>query len=120
MPSDRSRQALHDIRENARLALEFAAGLDVVGFARDRRTVYAVTRCLEIIPEASRRLDTVVRERHPSLPWRAIMGSGNIDRHDYDNVAEEQLWRTVNHSLPDLIAAMNEELGAVPERPAEA
>jgi uncharacterized protein with HEPN domain len=31
----------------------------------------------------------VRRERHPELPWRAIMGLGNVYRHDDDNVAEE-------------------------------
>jgi len=40
------------------------------------------------------------------------MGSGNVYRHDYDNVAEDQLWRTVNNSLSVLIAAMEQELGA--------
>ena len=115
MPSDQSRQALRDILENARLACQFAAGLDAASFAADRRTVYAVTRCLEIISEASRRLDQSIRDRHPSLPWRAIMGSGNVYRHDYDNVAEDQLWRTVNNSLSVLIAAIEQELGARPK-----
>jgi uncharacterized protein with HEPN domain len=112
MPSDQSRQALRDMLENARLAREFAAGLDAASFAADRRTVYAITRCLEIISEASRRLDPSVRDRHPTLPWRAIMGAGNVYRHDYDSVAEDQLWRTVNHSLGELIIAMEQELDA--------
>jgi uncharacterized protein with HEPN domain len=110
MPSDQSLQTLRDILENARLAQEFAAGLDAASFAADRRTVYAVIRCLEIVSEASRRLDPSIRDRHPTLPWRAIMGSGNVYRHDYDNVAEDQLWRTVNHSLGELIAAVEQEL----------
>jgi uncharacterized protein with HEPN domain len=29
-----------------------------------------------------------LRDRHPELPWRAIMGIGNVYRHNYDNVAE--------------------------------
>jgi uncharacterized protein with HEPN domain len=90
----------------------FAAGLDAASFAADRRTVYAVTRCLAIISEASRRLDPSVRDRHPAMPWRAIMGAGNVYRHDYDNVAEDQLWRTVNHSLGEWIIAMGQELDA--------
>ncbi len=115
MPSDQSRQALRDILENARLARQFVAGLDAASFVADRRTVYAVTRCLEIISEASSRLDQSIRDRHPTLPWRAIMGSGNVYRHDYDNVAEDQLWRIVNNSLSVPIAAMEQELGARPK-----
>jgi uncharacterized protein with HEPN domain len=78
------------------------------------RTVYAVTRCLEMISEATRRLDQSIRDRYPALPWRAIMGAGNVYRHDYDNVAEDRLWRTVNDSLVTLIEVVEQELGAQP------
>lgn len=43
-----------------------------------------------------------MRDRHPHLPWRAILGVGNVYRHDYDNVAEEFVWRTVQHGLPEM------------------
>jgi uncharacterized protein with HEPN domain len=111
MPSDQSGQALRDILENARLAQSFVSGLSRDLFAQDPKTIYAVTRCLEIISEASRRLDPDVRIRHPSLPWRAIMGAGNVYRHDDDNIDESQLWLTVNDSPPRLIAAMEQEPG---------
>jgi uncharacterized protein with HEPN domain len=111
MPSDQSGQALRDILENARLARSFITGLDEAGFAADVRTVYAVIRCLEIISEASRRLDQAIRDRHPTLPWRAIMGAGNVYRHDYDNVAEDHVWRTVSESLVTLIDVIEQELG---------
>ena len=77
------------IRDNVLLAQEFAAGMTVDAFKADRRTFYAVARCLEIVSEAARRLTPSIRERHPALPWRAIMGLGNVYRHNYDNVAEE-------------------------------
>lgn len=78
MPSKRAAIALFDIRDNARLAQEFATGLSLDAFKADRRTFYAVTRCLEIISEAARRLPSSLRDRHPELPWRAIMGVGNV------------------------------------------
>ncbi len=71
-------------------------------FEADRRTLYAVIRCLEIVSEAARRRPEALRERHPELPWRAIMGMGNVYRHDYDNVAAEFVWRTVQNSLQSL------------------
>lgn len=110
MPSDRTRQALLDILENGMLARSFVAGMEFDAFADDRRTFYAVTRCLEIISEASRRLEEPLRARHPELPWRAIMGSGNVYRHEYDNVAESFVWRTVRDSLPGLLAVVDREL----------
>jgi uncharacterized protein with HEPN domain len=79
-------------------------------FVADRRSFYAVTRALEIISEAARRLPADLRDRQPELPWRAIMGAGNVYRHDYDNVAEEFVWRTLNDSVPKLLAAIEEEI----------
>src|SRR5260370_28904803 len=86
MLSNRAQLALFDIRDNIKLAEDFAAGLSFEAFSADRRTFYGVTRCLEIISEAARRLPATVRNRHPVLPWRAIMGAGNVYRHDYDNL----------------------------------
>jgi uncharacterized protein with HEPN domain len=117
MPSKRAGIALFDIRDNARLAQEFAAGLSLDAFKGDRRTFYAVTRCLEIISEAARRLPSALRDRHPELPWRAIMGVGNVYRHDYDNVAEEFVWRTVKHSLEPLLAVVESEIARLPQKP---
>jgi hypothetical protein len=48
--------ALRDILHHIELAASFSAGFDRDAFRHDIKTVYAVTRCLEIISEASRRL----------------------------------------------------------------
>ena len=101
---------MFDIRDNAALALEFVGSLTLSEFKADRRAFYAATRALEIISEATRRLPPETRERHPDLPWRAIMGVGNVLRHNYDDVAEEQVWRTVVEDLPALDRAIAAEI----------
>lgn len=60
MLSERTRQALVDIRDNATLALTWANGMTREQFADDTRTYYACTRCLEIISEAARRVESLV------------------------------------------------------------
>lgn len=110
MRSNRARMALFDIRDNIHLAQQFVAGMTEEEFAADRRTFYAVARCIEIISEPARRLPQAVRNRHPELPWRAIMGAGKVYRHDYDNVAEDIVWRTVQRSLVPLLAAVESEI----------
>ena len=110
MRSSRLRSALFDIRDNAALATEFLGSLTLTEFKADRRAFYAATRALEIISEAARRLSPAVRERHSDLPWRAIMGVGNVLRHNYDDVAEEQVWRTVLEDLPALDRAIAAEI----------
>jgi uncharacterized protein with HEPN domain len=54
MPSRQADIALRDIVHHIDLAEAFIAGVDRDAFVADAKTVYAVTRCLEIISEASR------------------------------------------------------------------
>ena len=112
MRSEKTHQALIDIRDNIARARRFVHGLDRAGFLADDKSFYAVSRCLEIISEASRRLPAELRERHASLPWKQIMGLGNVYRHNYDNVEEQMAWSTVQRDLAPLLAVVEEELVA--------
>ncbi|HVA39484.1 MAG TPA: HepT-like ribonuclease domain-containing protein [Candidatus Binataceae bacterium] len=109
MPSDTS-TPLRDIAHHIDLASNFAAGFDADTFKADLRTVYAVTRCLEIISEASRRLPDELKARHPSIPWKDMAGAGNIYRHDYEDVAASYVWVTVHDHLPPLRVVIGHEL----------
>lgn len=73
---------------------------------------YAVTRCLEIISEASRRLPPELKRRHPQIEWRGMRDAGNIYRHDYDGVQEHITLRTVRESLPPLLVVIEAEIAA--------
>jgi uncharacterized protein with HEPN domain len=110
MPSDSARTPLRDILHHIDLAETFVAGFELETFRQDLRTVYAVTRCLEIISEASRRLPLSLKERHPSIEWRRMAGAGNVYRHDYEDVAANYVWDTVQIALPPLRAVVEHEL----------
>jgi uncharacterized protein with HEPN domain len=96
MLSETERDSLSDILFNIDLANSFAQGFDYERFLADMRTFYAITRCLEIISEASRRLSPELKARHPEIPWRKVSGSGNIYRHEYEDVAHRLVWGTVH------------------------
>ena len=49
MPSKPAVTALRDILHHIELAVNFSAGFDRASFKNDIKSVYAVTRCLEII-----------------------------------------------------------------------
>ncbi len=112
MPSEQSSPIAYllPIRDNIVLARSFVDGFLYEQFRDSQLVFYAVTRALEIISEAVRRLPPELRARHPYLPWRAIMGVGNIYRHNYHDVAEQQVWRTVHEGVPALLAAVAEEI----------
>lgn len=112
MPSKSALTALSDIAHHIDLAIQFAVGYSVEGFQDDPRTIYAITRCLEIISEASRRLPDDLKARHPAIAWKAIAGAGNIYRHDYEDVAAAAVWDTVQLDLPLLRAVIDAEISS--------
>ncbi|WP_348637543.1 HepT-like ribonuclease domain-containing protein [Bradyrhizobium sp. ISRA443] len=68
------------------------------------------TRCLEIISEASRRLPADLKARHPGIVWKQMAGAGNVYRHDYEDVAAQFVWDTVELALPPLRAVVEQEI----------
>jgi uncharacterized protein with HEPN domain len=115
MPSDAValRRWLADIQHHIGLAQGFVTGLSYEAFKDDMLRLYAVTRCLEIISEASRRLPDEVKARHPSIEWRDMAAAGNIYRHEYEDVAARRVWQTLTVSLPSLLAVVESEIQAL-------
>lgn len=109
MPSKSEMAALCDIQHHIQLAVKFTSTVDLQAFRDDQRTLYAVTRCLEIISEASRRLSNELKARHPGIQWKHMAGAGNVYRHDYEDVAAHYVWDTVL-ALPSLLKVVEEEL----------
>jgi uncharacterized protein with HEPN domain len=101
---------LSDIVDNIELARTFLSDLSFEAFKTDLKTVYAVTRCLEIISEASRRLSIDLKSRHPEIAWDRMASAGNIYRHEYINIRIDVLWRTVHEFLGPLLAVVEQEM----------
>lgn len=95
------------------MAEGFAGGMTYAAFKDDNLHLYAVTRCLEIISEASRRLPEALKERHPAIQWRGMAAAGNIYRHEYEDVAAHEVWDTLNFHLPPLRLVVEAELATL-------
>jgi uncharacterized protein with HEPN domain len=110
MSSKNSEQRLRDVLDNIEAIQIFTARMDFAAFSADRKTLYAVTRALEIISEASRRLPDDLKQRHKDVDWIAVAAAGNVYRHEYEAVDEMQLWNTVQHELGALRRVVTAEL----------
>ena len=110
MPSKDPAQRLRDIVDNIDAIQTFTAGMSFEDFARDRKTVYAVTRALEINSEASRRLPEELKANHAGIDWPAVAAAGNVYRHAYEAVEDTLLWHTTRHSLASLREVAEVEL----------
>ncbi len=106
-----------DIHHHVVLARRLAEGIDYDAFRDDLRTIHAVTRCLEIVSEASRRLPDALKARHPSIAWRDMAASGNTYRHQYEGVAARAVWDTLTFHLPPSRAVILTELAALDSQP---
>jgi uncharacterized protein with HEPN domain len=119
MPSKSSnpKAALLHIRDNITLAFTFVEGFDYDRFRDDQLVFYGVTRALEIISEASRRLPAALKARHPEIPWVDVAGAGSVYRHDYEDVRRREVWITVQKHLPALLAVVERELSQLGDPP---
>ncbi len=110
MPSRNPAQRLTDILDNIQAITDFTAGIAFEDYVNDRKTVYAVTRALEIISEASRRLPDELTQRHREIDWVGIAAAGNVYRHEYEVVDDGLVWYTIQHELESLREAIAHEL----------
>ena len=119
MPSKRlnPKAYLFHIRDNIALAGSFVEGFDYERFRDNQLVFYGVTRALEIISEASRRLPAAMKARHPEIPWQDVAGAGSVYRHDYEDVRQRDVWTTVQKHLSPLLAVVEQELRKLGELP---
>jgi uncharacterized protein with HEPN domain len=100
---DRDAVTLLDILSAAKLALEFVQGMSEQQFMEDAKTQAAVTRQVEILGEAAKRLSLTFKDNHPQIAWRDIAGMRDMLIHVYDNVDLDELWHITRASIPEPI-----------------
>jgi len=93
---------LRDILDNMNLAEEFVEDRAYDEFTEDRKTVYALLRCLEVVGEAAKNVPLSVRERYPAIPWKDMAGMRDRLIHLYFGVSHEKIWRAVKEDIPTI------------------
>lgn len=92
---------LDDIQTAMGRIAEYIEGYDFDRFKKDYRTVDAVIRNFEIIGEASKNLDEIIKNKYPEVPWKEMYYLRNRVTHEYFGIDYEIIWDLACNNLPD-------------------
>ena len=93
---------IYDIVDSLKEVEEFTEGMNLIEFIKDKRTINAVIRSLEVMGEASKKVPEGTREKYQHIPWKRIAGMRDKLIHEYHGVDLEIVWTVVKEELPPL------------------
>ena len=93
---------LRHVLEAIQTIEEYLDGFNYETFLKDKKTVDATVRELEIIGEASNNLSQKFKDSNPEIPFRDITDMRNVLIHEYFGVNTKIVWDTCQNDLPKL------------------
>ncbi len=93
---------LQDILDAIGAIEKFTFGIEFREFSSNLEKIYAVSRALEIIGEAVKRIPNSIRNQYPNIPWKDIAGMRDKLIHDYFYTDVEIIWKAVQEDIPEL------------------
>lgn len=79
---------------------------DIEDFSKDRKTIKAVVRSLEVIGEAGNKIPDNIQKHYSEIPWTEIVGMRNRLIHEYFGVDIDIVWETIKEDLSPLKAVV--------------
>ena len=93
---------VQDILESIYDIEKFTEEMDFESFTKDKKTIYAVVRAIEIIGEAAKNIPKSIRGKYSKIPWKKLAGIRDKLIHEYFGVDLEILWEVVKKDIPML------------------
>jgi len=91
-----------DVLSSIREIEEFIKDMSFNDFIKDRKTVNAVIRSLEVMGEAVKKIPQEIRDKYPKIPWKYIAGMRDKLIHEYHGVDLEIIWEVIKKEIPSL------------------
>ena len=106
-------ELLRHIREEVDFILHYTRAKTKEEVVDDAVLCRAIIRSLEIIGEASKKLDEEFRSSHPQIEWKKMAGTRDRVIHHYFGVDYDIIWDIIENKLPDL----QERVGDILDEP---
>ena len=88
----------------------FSKGLTKEHLAQDELKQSAIIRKIEIVGEAAKNLPKEYISKHPSIPWKDIIGMRDKIIHHYFDIDLDIVWQVITVDLPDVKKKLNQIL----------
>jgi uncharacterized protein with HEPN domain len=106
---------VQDMCEFSEKVLTYTEGLDLDRFVADSLTYDATFWNIELIGEAATHIPSQVREAHPEIQWRQIIGTRNQVAHAYLGLDDDVIWDIICTDIPGLLPALRNLLATASE-----
>ena len=97
---------LGDISDAIDRIQQYTEGMSFDAFSKDRKSVDAVARNLEIIGEAANRLPEDFKDCRPDIEWHKVVGLRHRIIHEYFGIDLAIVWQILQKDLPSLREAL--------------
>jgi len=90
---------LEDILEAINDLESFTVSMNIEEFKADKKTLFAVIRCFEIIGEAAAHVPEAIRVKNKNIPWKKMKDFRNLLAHEYFGIDSGIIWETISSDL---------------------
>jgi uncharacterized protein with HEPN domain len=112
MPPNRDLAYIRHMLDFSRQAVAFTHKRRRADLDADAMLALALTRLIELIGEAARKVTPGLCAKHPEIPWQQIVGTRDRLAHGYIEIDYDIIWRIVTADLPQLIKQLEKLLAA--------
>jgi len=96
------RDYVQDILDSINDIENFIGDMNFEEFTRDKKTINAVVRSIEVIGEATKKIPKTLRDRYSNIPWKKMAGMRDKLIHEYLGIDIEILWKVAKDEVSPL------------------
>ncbi|MCK5624321.1 DUF86 domain-containing protein [Candidatus Pacearchaeota archaeon] len=93
---------IEHILESINAIMEFSKDINKKELISNRLKQSAIVREIEIIGEAVKNISKDLKNKHPEIEWKEIVGTRDKMIHHYFGVDLNIIWEIIKTDLPDL------------------